>query len=135
MSISPSKFINDSLISEIKPLEETKANAQDSIDSDIKGMAEFMDKIEKIQTEEILKERPSTRKTSGEQESTDEFIRRMMRVYEDKNYEDSKLMEEFKTCKKRVNMHSSTLVIICLIKLFEILIKTLVDCYFAINKV
>jgi hypothetical protein len=48
MSISPSKFINDSLISEIKPLEETKANAQDSIDSDIKGMAEFMDKIEKI---------------------------------------------------------------------------------------
>lgn len=52
-----------------------------------------------------------------------------MKAYDDKNYEDPKLLEDFNNYKRKVNLHAATLVIICAIKLFDMLIKPIQEIF------
>lgn len=51
-----------------------------------------------------------------------EFIKRMMTVYEDKEF-DEEILGRFDKCEVPINRHSTTLVLICVNKLYEILLK------------
>ena len=43
----------------------------------------------------------------------------MMKVYEDKNFEEPLLIADYTSFKKKINPHSTTLVLICAIKIFD----------------
>ncbi len=52
-----------------------------------------------------------------------EFTKRMLRIYEDKNYEDPCVIEDIDNMKIEVNRHASTLVLICILKMLQILLN------------
>jgi hypothetical protein len=47
----------------------------------------------------------------------------MLKIYEEKDYEDKNETMQFETFEKIVNRHASTLVIVCMNKMYELLIK------------
>jgi hypothetical protein len=47
----------------------------------------------------------------------------MLKIYEEKDYEDKNETRSFETFEKIVNRHASTLVIVCMNKMYELLIK------------
>lgn len=51
-----------------------------------------------------------------------EFTKRMLKVYDDKNYNDPQLTKMFQTYERQVNRHAVTLVLNCVTKLFDILV-------------
>ena len=50
-----------------------------------------------------------------------------MKINEDKNYEDPVLTEQFKNSEKQLNRNAATLVLVCINKLFELLVKLCED--------
>lgn len=46
----------------------------------------------------------------------------MMTVYEDKEF-DEEILDKFDGCEASINRHSTTLVLICVNKLYDILVK------------
>jgi len=46
----------------------------------------------------------------------------MLKVYEDKNYENPEIIEQIDNMKIKINRHGSTLVIVCIVKMLDILI-------------
>ena len=53
------------------------------------------------------------------------YIQRMLTIYDDKKYECPETTHDFLVGKKLINRHASTLVLACLIKLFDNLIPML----------
>lgn len=52
-----------------------------------------------------------------------EFTKRMLKVYDDKDYEDPKVIEDIDNMKIEINRHSTTLVIVCVVKMLDILLS------------
>lgn len=52
-----------------------------------------------------------------------EFTKRMLKVYDDKDYEDPKVIEDIDNMKIQINRHSTTLVIVCVVKMLDILLS------------
>ena len=50
-----------------------------------------------------------------------EFTKRMLKVYEDKEYEDPIKIEDMDNMKLEINRHAATLVIVCIVKMLDIL--------------
>lgn len=55
-------------------------------------------------------------------EKENDFISRMLTIYEDKIF-DEKLLLQFENLEIKINRHSSTLVVICINKLYSVLDK------------
>ena len=49
-----------------------------------------------------------------------EFTKRMLKVYEDKEYEDPTKIEDMDNMKLEINRHAATLVIVCIVKMLDI---------------
>ena len=47
----------------------------------------------------------------------------MLKIYEDKNYEDPIIIQEIKDLNITINRHAATLVLVCVVKMIDILNK------------
>ena len=51
------------------------------------------------------------------------MLERMQKVYTDKSYEDPQIIKMFKNFEKKINVNASTLVIVCINKLYQIMLQ------------
>ena len=56
-----------------------------------------------------------------EENSETEFVQRMLKAYEDKDFLQDLRISDYKNFNNQVNRHASTLVLICILKLFDLL--------------
>ena len=81
---------------------------------------------QKDQNDEDEESKKKPRNQQDEEAET-EYVKRMLKVYDDKNYEKQEITQSFKEFKAKVNRHSVTLVLQCVIKLFDKIIKLCIE--------
>ncbi|CDW87878.1 hormone sensitive [Stylonychia lemnae] len=136
-SIEPKEqiIIEESKQQEFQPkIKLTESNFDLAYNNIIDNITQFCDeeesKVTKAMIEEIVKQESSNTLESQNVQSQNfstnclddtEFTKRMLKIYEEKNFEDQSLINKFKLQQEIVNPHACTLVVICVLRLFEII--------------